>query len=66
MKKFVVFNYCGTLAFTTLDNYNRRIMRRGEIALCGNYSGPDEIIEYFSEYCGLSKDDFIVKVQSND
>jgi hypothetical protein len=62
MRKFVIFNYCGTLAFTTLDNYNRRIMDRGQIALCKNYSGPDEIIEYFSQYCGLSKNDFIVKI----
>lgn len=62
MKKFVIFNYCGTLAFTTLENYSRRIMNRGEIALCKNYSGPDEIIEYFSEYCKISKNDFIVKV----
>lgn len=62
MKKFVIFNYFGTLAFTSLENYNRPVRNRGEIALCKNYESPEHIIEYFSEYCGLTKDDFIVKV----
>ena len=62
MKKFVIFNYFGNLAFTTLENYNRPVRNRGEIAICKDYENPEHIIKYFSEYCGLSENDFIVKV----
>lgn len=60
MKKFVIFNHCGTLAFTTLENYSRQIMNRGEIALCKNYESPEDIAEYFSEYLGLPIENFLI------
>lgn len=60
--KNVIFNHCGTLAITTLDNYSRRIMNGNDITTCPAFNSPDQIIEYFSTYCGYSKNDFIVEV----
>ena len=62
MKKLVIFNHCGKLAVTTLENYSRRIMNAREITNCSDFESPQVIIDYFGKYYGTQKIDFIVKV----
>lgn len=50
MEKLIVFNYCGTPAYTTESNYNSRIMDASKITTCRNFSNLEQLKEYLQSY----------------
>ena len=50
MEKIIVFNHCGTPAYTPLSNYNSRIMDESKITTCRNFTSLEQLKEYLESY----------------
>ena len=62
MNNLIIFNFCGILAVTTKENYNKRIMDERKVTKLKDFESPAEIIEYYCKYFNCKQSDFEILV----
>lgn len=58
--KNVIFKRLGGYAVTTEANYHARIMDANKVMDASAFDDPEQIIDYYVEWFGSRKSDFIV------